>query len=177
MVKKVVSKKSVAKTSGVKPSAKLSSKTAKPVAKKATAVASKKAPVAKKVVAKASVTSALRPCTKKFTATEILNNVCEAAGIERKQGKAGLDYLTRLIAASIMKGGVGSIKLLGWNFKGVPVAAKKMPAIKKGTMIKNPFNGGKEEPHKGRAAFTKPATMRVKAMALKAIKDMISGAK
>lgn len=162
MVKKVVAKKTVA------------AKTKKAV-KAAPSKTAKKAAVKKP--AAAATSTALKPCNKKFTATELLANACEAAGIERKQGKAFMDYQTRVIAASIMKGGVGSIKMLGWNFKGVPVPAKKMPAIKKGTMIKNPFNGGKEEPHKGRAAFTKPATMRVKAMALKAIKDMISGAK
>lgn len=159
MVKKVAPKKAAAKTTK-------STASKKPAGK--AAASAKKA---------SSISTALKPCNKKFTATELLANACEAAGIERKQGKAFMEYQTRVIAASIMKGGVGSIKMLGWNFKGVPVPAKKMPAIKKGTMVKNPFNGGKEEPHKGRAAFTKPATMRVKAMALKAIKDMISGAK
>ena len=167
-----------------KPMTKTTGAGGKPTAKASVVVKAKSAPASTKKAVKAAVkvvvkaktktASGLRPCTTRFTATEVLQKACDAAGIERKQGKSFMDWQTNYVAACLMNGGVGSAKLLGWNFKSTKVPAKKVPAIKKGAMVKNPFTG-EETPHKGRAAFTKPASMRTKALALKAVKDMIAG--
>lgn len=85
--------------------------------------------------------------------------------------KQVFDSYSRLVLGSIAPGGAGTIKLFGlMNVKIVKVKAKKMPAIKKGTMVFNPFEG-KEVPHKGRKAFTKPAYNKVKILAMKRLKD------
>lgn len=129
-----------------------------------------KKPVAKKVVARKAPARrakaeapAIKPCKLRFTATELTRRIADAAGIEPKQAKAVLDYQQKLIIASLMKGGIGSIKMFGWNFK-----STLKPAVKGGKKAISPFT--KEE----YVTKSKPASMRAKALAMKAVKDGIA---
>lgn len=143
---------------------------AKPVAKKAAApvkktTAKKVAPVAKKPVRKAAAAeSAIKPCKKRFTATELIKVFAEAGGVEPKQVKAIMAKQQDYIIACLKHGGIGSAKLLGWNFK-----STYKPAQKGGQKKPNPFKPGEMMVTKSR-----PATMRAKALSMKAVKDGIA---
>ncbi len=145
--KKAVAKKAPAK----KPAAKKKAPAKKPAAKKA---AKKAAPAA----APARKTS---PISKKYTKTQILNDVAERTMLTKKQVDGVLDELSSLINRHIKKGGAGEFTLPGL----LKVKTVKKPARKarKGT---NPFTG---QPTVFKA---RPASTGVKVLALKALKDM-----
>lgn len=138
--------------------------TKKPVAKKTPAKkASAKKPAAKTRAKRVSAAVPQKAMKRSLTATDLLNKACEEAGIERKQGKAFMDVLQRYVTACLMKGGVGSAKVLGWNFK-----SRLKPAVKGGKKAISPFT--KEE----YITKSKPASIRAKAMPLKAVKDCLA---
>ena len=154
------------KTKAAAPAKKAVTKKAAAPAAKSSKTTSKTAAPAKKVVAKrgAVVKVAIKPCKRKFTASEFLNMAAERTGLERKQVKSVLDLCQEFIIANLMNGGVGQVKLLGWNFKSI-----KKPAQKGGVKKPNPFKPGEMMVTKA-----KPASMRAKALALKVVKDCIS---
>ncbi len=156
------SAKASAKAKSSKP-AKTSAKTSKKVVKAKT-----------KRVAAPGLFDGLKPLKKSFTETQLIERGVEKAGIERKQVKAVHGDLQKVFAASAMKGGVNKVKLLGMIFTVVHVPAKKMPAVKKGTMVKG--FGGVEVKSPGKAAYVKPARFRVRVRITKKLKDAILGA-
>jgi nucleoid DNA-binding protein len=142
---------------------------AKKVAKKAAApakkVAAKKAPAktaaAKKVAVKAS--GAPAPIKDTFTKASLAAHVAERAGVEAKAVKAVLAALEDTILGSVHKKGAGEFTLSGL----LKIVVQAVPAKKK-RFGKDPFTG--EE----RWFPAKPASVRVKARALKKLKDAAS---
>lgn len=141
---------------------------AKKVAKKAAApatkkVAAKKAAPAKKVVAKkaaAKVPAAPTPIKDSFTKASLATHIAERAEVELKTVKTVLATLENVILGSIHKKGAGEFTLPGL----LKITAQVVPAKKK-RFGKDPFTG--EE----RWFPAKPASVRVKARALKKLKD------
>ncbi|SDE15029.1 HU family DNA-binding protein [Paraburkholderia lycopersici] len=143
---------------------------AKKVAKKAAApakkVAAKKAPAktaaAKKVAVKAS--GAPTPIKDTFTKASLASHVAERAGVEPKAAKAVLAALEDTILGSVHKKGAGEFTLSGL----LKIVVQAVPAKKK-RFGKDPFTG--EE----RWFPAKPASVRIKARALKKLKDAAAG--
>ncbi len=140
---------------------------AKKVAKKAAApakkVAAKKAVPAKKVVAKKAVAKAPvapTPIKDTFTKASLASHIAERAAVELKAVKAVLAALESAVLGSIHKKGAGEFTLPGL----LKITAQAVPAKKK-RFGKDPFTG--EE----RWFPAKPASVRVKARALKKLKD------
>ncbi|WP_133646177.1 HU family DNA-binding protein [Paraburkholderia flava] len=140
---------------------------AKKVAKKAAPAATKKvaakkatAPkaAAKKVAVKAS--GALSPIKDTFTKASLAAHVAERAGVEPKAAKAILAALEDTILGAVHKKGAGEFTLSGL----LKIVAQQVPAKKK-RFGKDPFTG--EE----RWFPAKPASVRIKARALKKLKD------
>jgi hypothetical protein len=121
-----------------------------------------------------------KPIKKSYSHNDIVAKLAEKAGRilgdEVKERackevvKMVLDSYAKLVQGTLVKGGAGEIKLFRNLVKLtlVKVPKKKRPAIKKGTLVRNPFTG-KEEPHKGRKESTIPATVKIKARALSAL--------
>ncbi|AKM01942.1 DNA-binding protein [Burkholderia stabilis] len=142
---------------------------AKKVAKKAAAapakkVAAKKVAPAKKVVAKkaavAKAPAAPAPLKDKFTKASLATHIAERAAVEVKAVKAVLAALENVVLGSVHKKGAGEFTLPGL----LKITAQVVPAKKK-RFGKDPFTG--EE----RWFPAKPASVRVKARALKKLKD------
>lgn len=134
-------------------------------------MATKKAPAAKKAPAKKPAAAkpaakpaakAAAPITEKMTKTAILNELAERTELSRKQVDAVLTELETLIERHIKKKGVGEFTLPGL----LKIRAVKRPATKKRTG-RNPATG--EEI----VIPAKPATIRVRAVALKRLKEMV----
>ncbi|CAB3807305.1 hypothetical protein LMG28688_06520 [Paraburkholderia caffeinitolerans] len=139
---------------------KVAAKKAAAPAKKA---AAKKAPAtktaaAKKVAVKAS--GAPSPIKDTFTKASLAAHVAERAGVEPKATKAVLAALEDTILGSVHKKGAGEFTLSGL----LKIVVQAVPAKKK-RFGKDPFTG--EE----RWFPAKPATVRIKARALKKLKD------
>jgi nucleoid DNA-binding protein len=144
---------------------------AKKVAKKATTAATKKAAAtkapakkaaAKKVAVKAS--GALSPIKDTFTKASLAAHVAERSGVEPKSAKAVLAALEDTILGSVQKKGAGEFTLSGL----LKIVVQAVPAKKK-RFGKDPFTG--EE----RWFPAKPASVRIKARALKKLKDAAAG--
>ncbi|MFP3637441.1 HU family DNA-binding protein [Paraburkholderia sp. SIMBA_054] len=143
--------------------AKTATKTATKAAPKATKTAAKPATkgaatkaangTAKKVVAGA-------PVKETFTKAALANHVAQAANVEPKAAKAVLAALEDTILGSVHKKGAGEFTLSGL----LKITVQQVPAKKK-RFGKDPFTG--EE----RWFDAKPATVRIKARALKKLKD------
>ncbi|MGS0891610.1 HU family DNA-binding protein [Burkholderia stagnalis] len=141
---------------------------AKKVAKKAAAapakkVAVKKAAPAKKVVAKKAVAkapAAPTPLKDKFTKASLAVHIAERAAVEVKAVKAVLAALENVVLGSVHKKGAGEFTLPGL----LKISAQVVPAKKK-RFGKDPFTGVE------RWFPAKPASVRVKARALKKLKD------
>jgi nucleoid DNA-binding protein len=136
---------------------------AKKAAAPAKKVAAKKAPAtktaaAKKVAVKAS--GAPSPIKDTFTKASLAAHVAERAGVEPKATKAVLAALEDTILGSVHKKGAGEFTLSGL----LKIVVQAVPAKKK-RFGKDPFTG--EE----RWFPAKPATVRIKARALKKLKD------
>jgi len=131
-------------------------------------MATKKAPAAKKAPAKkapAAKPAAAKPApaiTAKMTKTAILNELAERTELSRKQVDSVLTELEVLIERHIKKKGVGEFTLPGL----LKIRAVKRPATKKRTG-RNPATG--EEI----VIPAKPASIRVRAVALKRLKEMV----
>lgn len=98
----------------------------------------------------------------KFTKTQILETLAEAAGVTRKQAGAVLDGLSDVIEAHVKKNAVGEFVLPGL----LKISTVRKPAVKARKGI-NPFT--KEE-----VMFkAKPASTVVKVRPLKKLKDMV----
>jgi len=140
---------------------------AKKVAKKAAPAPAKKAAAtkapakkvaAKKVAVKAS--GALSPVKDTFTKASLAAHLAERAAVEPKSVKAVLAALEDTILGSVHKKGAGEFTLSGL----LKIVVQAVPAKKK-RFGKDPFTG--EE----RWFPAKPASVRIKARALKKLKD------
>lgn len=127
----------------------------------------KKAPTKKPVRrTKPAVEMMFSPIKEKMGKTQILQTLADAAEIDKKQAKAVYEAFGEMILASVCKGSVGHFALPGiLDVKTRKIPAKKVKAIKKGTEVRNPRTGEMME-HAGRAAYTKPATVKVRVKAL-----------
>ncbi len=138
-----------------------------PVAKKAAApaTAAKKAP-AKAAVKKAAAPkaaaapAAIKPIKEGFTKASLATYLATAAGVEPKAAKAVLAALEATILGSVHKKGAGEFTLPGLLKIGV-----QQIAAKKKRFGKDPFTGV------DRWFDPKPASVRIKARALKKLKD------
>lgn len=126
-----------------------------------------KKPAAKKPAAKKPAAKAAAPARKttavkeKFTKTQILNEIADNTGLNKKQVTAVLDELGVVIERHIKKRAVGEFTLPGL----MKIKTVKKPARKARKGI-NPFTG--EET----MFAAKPASTSVKVLALKKMKDM-----
>jgi len=158
-----VAAKAEPKAAATKVAAKAAPKAAAPKAA-ATKVAAKAAPkVAPKAAAKAApkaADNAIKPVKSTFTKVALATHLAEQAGVEPKAVKAVLAALEATILGAVHKKGLGEFTLPGL----LKIGAQKIAAKKK-RFGKDPFSG--EE----RWFDAKPATVRIKARALKKLKD------
>lgn len=99
---------------------------------------------------------------KKFTKTQILNEIAEETGLTKKDVGAVLDELGVVIERHIKKRSCGEFTLPGL----LKITTVKKPAVKARKGI-NPFTG-EETMFKA-----KPASVAVKVRPLKKLKDMV----
>ncbi|BCG04414.1 DNA-binding protein (plasmid) [Paraburkholderia sp. PGU19] len=100
------------------------------------------------------------PVKETFTKASLAAHVAQAANVEPKAAKAVLAALEDIMLGSIHKKGAGEFTLPGL----LKISVQQVPA-KKRRFGKDPFTG--EE----RWFDAKPATVRIKARALKKLKD------
>jgi len=132
----------------------------KTVSKSAVAKLTGKKTAAKKKVAKPS-TKALPKASNPYTKTELFTVLAERTDLTKKDVAAVFSELTNVIEAHMKKGAVGKFTMPGL----VKLTVKKV-AAKKARKGANPFTG---EPTIFKA---KPASRKVKATPLKALKDL-----
>ena len=131
-------------------------------AKKSTPVPmTKKAPNAStSMKAPANTITALKPIKTAFNKSSLTAHVAELAGVEVRAAKAVLAALEATMLASIHKKGIGEFALPGL----LKITAQNVPAKKK-RLGKDPFTGVE------RMFAAKPASTKIKARALKKLKD------
>jgi hypothetical protein len=128
-----------------------------------------------------SVTDNIGPLKEKLSKTEqygfLVETASEIAGheIAIKDVKAVITALDEMIVASVMPNSIGELSLMSmFKIIAKKVPKKKMAAIKKGTMVRNPRTGESMK-SAGREAFTKPAFIRPKIRALSRLKKAVNG--
>ncbi|CAH2784824.1 MAG: Histone-like bacterial DNA-binding protein [uncultured Caballeronia sp.] len=148
-----------AKTAAKKTATKAATKTAAPVKKVAAKkAASTSATVAKKAAVKTTAT--LSPIKDTFTKASLAAHLADCATVDLKAVKAVLAALEDTILGAVHKKGVGEFTLSGL----LKISAQVVPAKKK-RFGKDPFSG------EDRWFAAKPASVRIKARALKKLKD------
>jgi nucleoid DNA-binding protein len=98
-----------------------------------------------------------------MTKTQLLLEVSENTGLAKKDVAAVLDELADQIERHIKKGAVGQFTLPGL----LKIKTVKKPARKAQKGVPNPFRPGETMD-----VAAKPASVQVKALALKKLKDM-----
>ncbi len=114
--------------------------------------------------------------SKALTKTQLVEEfMCagEEGDVSKKAAKAILAYLPELIANQVKKNGVFVLPGVARFIKKTKPARTK-PAIKKGTLVRNPATGEMFE-HAGRPAQKVPKTTVVKMRVAKALKDGVNG--
>ena len=164
--KKPVAKKSAAKKVAAKKTVAKKAASKKAVAKKVVSkkAAPKKAVAKKQTVTKKPAAAEARKLTairKRYSKTDIVNELALNAGLNRKQVCTVLDELAILVSRHIKKRSVGEFVLAGL----VKVTTVKR-AAKKARKGINPFTG------KMTSFKAKSANVAVKVHALKGLKDM-----
>jgi nucleoid DNA-binding protein len=99
----------------------------------------------------------------KYTKTQILNQISEETELSRKQVASVFDSLETIINGHIKKTGCGEFTLPGL----LKIKTRKIPARKAKKNVPNPFRPGELMD-----VAAKPATIRVKILPLKKVKDM-----
>jgi len=115
---------------------------------------------AKKAAKPAPATKTIKPVKDTFTKGSLAAHLAEQAGVEPKAVKAVLAALEAAVLGAVHKKGAGEFTLPGL----LKIGVQKVPAKPKRKGI-NPFT--KEE----QVFAAKPATVRIKARALKKLKD------
>ncbi len=95
--------------------------------------------------------------------TDLMNAIAEDTGMQRKDVKAVLDSLSGVIAGHMAPGAAGVFKMPGL-FK---ISVVDKPATEARSNVANPFRPGETMD-----VAAKPASRRVKILALKNLKDM-----
>jgi hypothetical protein len=98
------------------------------------------------------------------TQSEVLNNIATASGLTKKQVVAVFEALSAEIKKNVAKGS-GVFKVPGGLLK---ITKKKVPAKPAQKNVPNPF-----KPGEFRDIPAKPASQKVKVVALKTLKDMV----
>ncbi|MGB1892925.1 MAG: HU family DNA-binding protein [Candidatus Latescibacterota bacterium] len=98
-----------------------------------------------------------------MTKTQLLNELAENTGLAKKDVASVLDELAVQVERHIKKGAVGQFTLPGL----LKIKTVKKPARKAQKGVPNPFNPGTTMD-----VAAKPASVQVKALALKKLKDM-----
>lgn len=140
--------------------------TAKPAAKKPAAKkpAAKKAPAKKAAAPKAAAApKKITTVTEAMTKSQIMTTIADATQLSRKQVQAVFDELSSLIEAHVKKKGAGQFTVPG--LLKLKVIDKPATKARKGI---NPFTG-EETTFKA-----KPASRKVKAVALAKLKEMVN---
>ena len=128
-------------------------------AKKTSTAASKKAAKTALPAIK-TARSTIKPVTQSFTKAAVATHLAEQSAVDPKAVRAVLAALEATILGSVHKKGAGEFALLGL----VKIGVQQVPA-KKRRFAKDPFT--KED----RWFDAKPASVRIKARALKKLKD------
>ena len=118
---------------------------------------------AKKKKAKKSAAPAVKSIKAKYTKTQILNQIADDTELSRKQVASVFDSLETIINGHIKKSGCGEFTLPGL----LKIKTRKIPARKAKKNVPNPFRPGELMD-----VAAKPATIRVKILPLKKVKDM-----
>jgi nucleoid DNA-binding protein len=126
----------------------------------AKAAKTSKSKSAKKPAAKASAQIVVKPIKDTFSKSELAKHLSEKSGVEPKAVKGVLAALELTICGAVHKNGARQFVLPGL----LKVTAQAVPAKPK-RLGKDPFTG--EE----RWFAAKPASVRIKARALKKLKD------
>ena len=125
-------------------------------------MAKKKAKAAKASATAAAKTVKISSSSKVRTKSEIYNAIAGHTGVHRKQVVAVFQGLEALLSADLSKKGPGVVQVPGL----MKVMVKRLPATKAREGI-NPFT-------KEKTIFKgKPASKKIRATALKALKDLI----
>ena len=138
-------------------------KAAAPAKKAAAASAAAKAPAARKAAAPAAAAKApvaIKPVKEVFTKSALALHLAAQSGVEPKAVKAVMAALETAILGSVHKRGQGEFTLPGL----LKIGVQKVEAKKK-RFGKDPFSGQE------RWFPAKPASVRIKARALKKLKD------
>jgi len=98
-----------------------------------------------------------------MTKTQLLNELAENTGLAKKDVASVLDELAVQVGRHIKKGAVGQFTLPGL----LKIKTVKKPARKAQKGVPNPFRPGETMD-----VAAKPASVQVKALALKKLKDM-----
>jgi len=118
---------------------------------------------AKKKKAKKAAAPAVKSIKEKYTKTQMLNQISEETELSRKQVASVFDSLEGIINGHIKKNGCGEFTLPGL----LKIKTRKIPARKAKKNVPNPFRPGELMD-----VAAKPATIRVKILPLKKVKDM-----
>jgi nucleoid DNA-binding protein len=152
------SAKTAAKKAATKAAPKAATKTAAAPVKKVAAKKAASTPVAKKAAVKTTAT--LSPVKDTFTKASLAAHLADRATVDLKAVKAVLSALEDTILGAVHKKGAGEFTLSGL----LKISAQVVPA-KKRRFGKDPFSG------EDRWFDAKPASVRIKARALKKLKD------
>ena len=98
-----------------------------------------------------------------MTKTQLLNELADNTGLAKKDVASVLDELAVQVQRHIKKGAVGQFTLPGL----LKIKTVKKPARKAQKGVPNPFRPGETMD-----VAAKPASVQVKALALKKLKDM-----
>lgn len=96
--------------------------------------------------------------------SETLNNIVAATNLSRKEVAAVLDALTKEVSKALSSRGAGMFTIPGL----VKIEKRKVPAKPARKGVPNPFRPGELMD-----VAAKPASVKVKVRALKALKEMV----
>jgi len=107
---------------------------------------------------------AIRGVKKAMTKTQVLSEIAENTGLSKKEVSAVFDELGIIINRHVKKGAVGAFTLPGL----LKIKTVKKPARKARKGVPNPFKPGELMDIKA-----KPASVKIKVLPLKKLKDMV----
>ena len=103
--------------------------------------------------------------TKPMTKTQMIGEISESTGLSRKEVSSVFDELTDIIERHMKKRGPGQVTIPGL----MKIKTVKRPARKAQKGVPNPFKPGELMDIAAR-----PASMKVKVLPLKKLKEMVS---
>lgn len=117
----------------------------------------------KKAAKKQAAGKAPKAIKDRFNKTKILTQIAESTELSKKQVSGVFEELENIIHGHIRKNGCGEFTLPGL----LKIKTRKMPARKAKKNVPNPFRPGELMD-----VAARPATVRVKVLPLKKVKDM-----